>query len=146
MVITINNFNIYLAGRCKGLSVDEQNSWRDKTIYYFNTRCLSVIAHNPNDYFNYYSNLHKTNKQVKEFYMSLIDRCDLVIANLNDSCLSVGTGQELEHARMKGIPIIGFGTENVYPWLAEVDCQVVFDTLDECLDYVKDYYLREDSL
>ena len=73
--------------------------------------------------------------------MSRIDHCRLVIVNLDDSDSSVGTGQELEHARMKGIPIVGFGTKNMYPWEVEVDCQVVFDNIDDCLDYVIRYYI-----
>lgn len=72
--------------------------------------------------------------------MSMIDRSDLVIVNLNDSDSSVGTGQELEHAVCKNIPIVGFGTENIYPW-EEEDCQVVFEDLYECVNYVVEYYL-----
>ena len=72
----------------------------------------------------------------------LTTKSDLVIVNLNNSNSSVGTGQELEHARMKGIPIVGYGTENIYLWESEEDCDVVFNTEEECVEYVLDYYLR----
>lgn len=133
---------IYLAGKCNGLSITEQNLWRVHIKNIFECNYDDVIVINPNDYFNYFQKLHKTNKQVKEYYMSLIDKSDLVIVNLNNSDSSVGTGQELEHARMMNIPIVGFGTEHVYPWEAEVDCQVVFDNIEECIDYVNSYYLN----
>lgn len=138
------SFKIYLAGKCKRLTFAQQNEWRDYITEYMNEKTLSTIVYNPNNYFNYFENLHKTNRQVKEYFMGIIDKCDLLIVNLNDSDSSVGTGQELEHARMRGIPIIGFGTNNVYPWIAEVDCTVTFDTIEECCEYVVNYYRRED--
>ena len=45
----------------------------------------------------------------------------------------------LEYAVDKGIPVIGFGKQNVYEWLPE-DCDVVFDTLEEAVDYIINYY------
>ena len=66
----------------------------------------------------------------------------MILVNLNNTENSVGTGQELQYAVDKGIPVIGFGKQNVYEWLPE-DCDVVFDTLEEAFkswDYVNYYY------
>ena len=140
------DFQIYLAGKTGGLTQVEANGWRNnvKNILenYESKRFNNIRVINPNDFFNYYKTLHKTHKQIKRFFMSQIDKSDLVIVNLNNSNSSVGTGQELEHARVKGIPIIGYGTENIYPWESEEDCDVVFNTEEECVEYVLDYYLR----
>lgn len=141
----MQEFLIYLAGKCNGLTKEEQNKWRNDIKTYLetiidNTRYRIKVI-NPNDYFNYFEQLHKHNRQIKKFFMSMIDRADLVIVNLNNSDSSVGTGQELQRASDKNIPIVGFGTENIYPWEADEDCQVVFDTMDECVNYVVDYYL-----
>jgi len=140
----MDTFNIYLAGKCCGLTFEESNAWR-KTIkeYLENNYDFNYIikVFNPNEYFNYFEKLHKTNKQIKEYFFSRLDKCDLVIVNLNNSNSSVGTGQELQRAVDMNIPIIGFGTKELYPWEAEVDCQVVFDTMEECINYVKEYYL-----
>ena len=57
----------------------------------------------------------------------------MILVNLNNTENSVGTGQELQYAVDKGIPVIGFGKQNVYEWLPE-DCDVVFDTLEEAVD------------
>ena len=46
---------------------------------------------------------------------------------------------QLQYAVDKGIPVIGFGKQNVYEWLPE-DCDVVFDTLEEAVDYIINYY------
>ena len=142
----MRDFQIYLAGKTGGLTQVEANGWRNnvKNILenYESKRFNNIRVINPNDFFNYYKTLHKTHKQIKRFFMSQIDKSDLVIVNLNNSNSSVGTGQELEHARMKGIPIVGYGTENIYSWESEEDCDVVFNTEEECVEYVLDYYLR----
>lgn len=126
----MRDFQIYLAGKTGGLTQVEANGWRNnvKNILenYESKRFNNIRVINPNDFFN----------------MSQIDKSDLVIVNLNNSNSSVGTGQELEHARMKGIPIVGYGTENIYLWESEEDCDVVFNTEEECVEYVLDYYLR----
>lgn len=139
----MHTVTIYLAGACKDVD-DYGETWRataaerlDK-IGEWCGRNVRVI--NPTKYFSYKIRKHRTNKQVKEFYMSKIAKCDLVLLNLNSTMNSVGTGQECQFARDHGIPIIGFGSENVYPWL-EVDCQVVFEDMNLALDYIRDYYV-----
>lgn len=97
---------------------------------------------NPTEYFSYDEKKHKTNKQIKEFYMNKIRKCDLVICNLNGTDFSIGTAQEIQFARCSSVPIIGFGTKDVYPWISEVDCEVTFDEMSEAVDYVRDYYMR----
>lgn len=64
----MEKFQIYLAGKSYGLSFEEQNQWREKIKkllenHESNTYKIKII--NPNDYFNYYENLHKTQKQIK---------------------------------------------------------------------------------
>lgn len=140
----MDKLNIYLAGACKHLA-DEGAGWRNEAVKKINTIAewdgKSVNVINPIKYFSYNANKHKTHRQVKDFYMYKIRTSDVVLVNLNDSDMSVGTGQELQAAVMYGIPIVGFGTENIYPWL-EVDCQVVFDSLTVAIDYIRDYYME----
>ncbi len=81
-----------------------------------------------------------SSKQTKTFYTKyLISNCDLILVNLNDTENSVGTGQELQYAVDREIPVIGFGKRNVYEWLPD-DCDVVFETLNEAIDYIVNYY------
>ena len=120
----MKRLNIYLAGACKGL-VDEGTSWRNEAFERF------ILADGSKSI---------TAKQTKNFYIKyLIANSDLILVNLNNTENSVGTGQELQYAVDKGIPVIGFGKQNVYEWLPE-DCDVVFDTLEEAVDYIINYY------
>lgn len=141
----IETLTIYLAGKCKGL-LDEGKTWREEiskkleTIAEWDSKKVHII--NPVNYFSYNENKHKTNKQVKDYFMSRISKCDLVIVNLNESDSSVGTAQEIQYAVDHNIPVVGFGINNVYSWISEVDCQVAFATMTETIDYVRDYYLN----
>lgn len=143
-MINIDTLKIYLAGNCK-YEPDGGASWRKEI-----TEKLCKVAEwsdkkikicNPLNYFSYKLNKHKTQKQVKEFYLNKISKCDLVIVNLNNSDKSIGSAQEVQFAVDNYIPVIGFGTKNIYPWISEVDCQVVFNTITETVDYIRDYYI-----
>lgn len=135
---------IYLAGPCKNLE-DEGRGYREEI-----TKMLATVAEwlgkpikiiNPTKYFSYKEKRHKTSKQVKEFYLHKILNADLVLVNCNDTDCSPGTAQETQFAVDHHIPVIGYGNKNRYPWITEVDCQVVFDSMHEVVDYVRDYYL-----
>jgi nucleoside 2-deoxyribosyltransferase len=144
-VIPLNNIKIYLAGACHCES-DEGKAWRDKAKSILKTAAewanASVETINPLDYFSYSENKHKSNKQVKNFYMSKIKTCDLVLVNLKNSALSCGTCMEVQFAVDHEIPVIGFDNENAYPWVSEVDCDVIFNNLLEAVDYIRDYYMK----
>lgn len=135
---------MYLAGACRDLP-DEGTEWRRNAVekvslYNKYFQDCKIIAHNPCAYFPRNGNNFISQKQIKQFYMkSIIKKCDLVLVNLNDTQHSVGTGCELQYAECHEIPIIGFGKKNVYEWFPDY-CDVVFDTLDEALEYILDYY------
>ena len=135
---------IYLAGRCKGLE-DEGKGWRKKAteaLYQaasWKESRISVI--DPLDYFSYKEQNNKSHKQVKNYYMSRIRKCDIVLVNLEGTNESIGTAQEVQFAVDNNVVVIGFNAGKGYPWIEEVDCQVVFQTLFEAVDYIRDYYL-----
>ena len=136
-------FNIYLSGACKHLDEKDQNVWRESAKDYFSQIVCThskINAINPNDYFNYFNSTFKNDKQIKQHFMWMIRQSKLMLVNLNHSDKSCGTGQELQEAINCKIPIIGFGTENIYPWY-EVDCDVVFETEIEALEYIRNYYI-----
>lgn len=137
---------IYLAGRCKGLE-DEGASWRQKITEMLKF-CASMTGtrvkiFDPTKFFSYKEEKHKTQKQIKHYYFHRLRECDVVIVNCNDTNFSIGTAQEIQFAVDNNIPVVGFGTTEMYPWITEVDCQVVFDSIHECVDYIRDYYLVE---
>lgn len=140
-----NKIQIYLAGACKNIE-DEGAEWRARATKMLEQAAewqnINLKVINPLDYFSYAEHKHKTHKQVKAFYMNKILKSDLVLINLVDSDGSVGSGQEVQFAVCNNIPVIGFGRDRVYPWIAEVDCEVAFDTMTEAVDYIRDYYMR----
>lgn len=139
-----NYVTVYLAGACFN-EPDEGRGWRQDALNAFRKIDkydeLKSCVIDPTAYFSYSNPIHKTDKQVKAFYMSKIKGCDVILCNLNGSMFSVGTGQEIQFAVCNNIPVIGFGKEDVYPWLKNVDCDVVFDTLEEAVSYIKNYYM-----
>ena len=124
-------FQIYLAGGCLNED-DEGRGWREKATEIFKQAADSspyqVRVFNPIDFFSYSEAKHQSDKQVKWYYMDQIKNSRVVLVNLNNSNKSIGTGQELQYAYDNGIPIIGFGETEVYPWL-KVDCQCIFSSL-----------------
>lgn len=135
---------VYLAGQCKGLE-DGGKEWREKITEQLDTVakwCGSdVKVFNPTKYFSYAEKRHKTQKQVKDYYLHQLSKCDVVLLNCEGTDVSVGTAQEVQYAVDHNIPVIGFGQNNMYPWISEVDCQVVFDSMHEAVDYIRDFYL-----
>lgn len=140
----MDTLRIYLAGPCR-YEPDEGAAWRSKATEMLNQvaewRGAAVDIINPLSYFSYAENNHKTHKQVKSFYMDKIKHCDLLLVNLSGTDTSPGTAMEVQFASDHDIQSIGFGNENIYPWLAEVDCQVVFQNLTEAINYIGDYYM-----
>lgn len=127
--------SIYLAGGMTGLTFEESNEWRK----YLNGKLVHNVI-NPNDYFNPHENNHSSEKEVRNYDLMLLKKCDLVIANFN-APNSIGTAQELAVAYENHITVIGLN-ENKYelhPWLVEC-CERIFSSIDELIEYVNYYY------
>lgn len=138
----MEKFQIYLAGAIKGLLKEQAYDWRADVKNELEALDCSykVKCHNPGDHYTYEEDSNKSDKEVKGMFMSLIDRSDIVLVNLDYSNISCGTGQELQRARDTNKPIIGFGLKDIYPWYKE-DCMVVFDVLTSALEYIEKHYL-----
>ena len=129
--------NVYLSGSIKNVDLSFQN-WRDKCIeikgkgFY---PCIKFV--DPNSYFNYTDKLPKTDKQCLDLFMWLVDKCDVLLCNLDQSEKSCGTCMEIEHAFCHGIPIIAFGSNpnSWYSW-AETRSSIIFDSLEDAIDYI----------
>ena len=133
---------IFLSGGCKN-ETDEGVGWRQKAVQMIRTATedkeLKVKVINPVDFFSYSEQKQQNDAQVKRYYLDQILHARLVLVNLNRSDVSCGTCMECQFAKDHNIPIIGFGTENVYPWLL-VDAQAVFPSMLQAIDYIAEYY------
>ena len=136
---------IYLAGACKNIS-DEGAAWREQATVILNQAAewkdSKVTVINPLDYFTYAENKQRSHKQVKNFYLNQIRKCDVILVNLSQTNSSPGTAQEVQFAVDNDIPVIGFGTSEVYPWISDVDCDVTFESITEAINYIRDYYME----
>ena len=128
---------VYLSGSCKNVSVEERDSWRN----YIEESLIDgdIKVFNPNKKFSYDKNDPGNSKLVMDYFLQFVDRSDVVVVNLNNSDLSVGTGMEVMRAVDKGKFIIGFGDTNVYDYIRDC-CSVVFADIDEVVDFVKSYF------
>lgn len=149
---------IYLAGGMANLSFKEQNRWREKIINRLRPNYPQLEVINPTDYFNFQSIKYKSQREVKNFDIREVKTSDLVIVYFNDP-KSIGTAQELQCANDYDIPVIGIweSEENkqrkilgkppkkLHPWLEE-SCERIFEDLDECIDYVIEFYLEKRSI
>lgn len=140
----MDSFKIYLAGKMTGISYDQSNEWRVKAKKLLEeTYCLyKVTAINPNDYYNFKEVIHKSEKEILRYDLHRVRTSNMILVNLTGD--SIGTAMELQHAFDNHIPIIGYKEDktDLHPWLEYV-CDRVFDNLEEVVDYVNDYYLKE---
>lgn len=139
----MENFKIYTSGAIKNVTHEMAYEWRDMSKEYLeNCESLyNVKVFNPNKHFNYDELVPKTEKQCKAYFMYQLEQSNLILVNLNNSDKSIGTAMEIQKAVDYNIPIIGFGTYNMNAWEYD-DCDIVFETLEEALDYIRFYYIN----
>lgn len=138
----MNKLKVYLSGSVKNAE-DGFQSWRSKCLMLAEDYDMNLNIIDPINYFDYSNNKPKTDKQCQDLFMWQIERCDILLCNLDGSDVSVGTGMEIEHAFCNNIPIIAFGSkpDTWYNW-AKTRSAVIFETLDEALEYISISYGR----
>ena len=132
---------VYLAGPVK-YEEDGGTGWRLDVYKYSKDRGWIFLAvFDPTEWFTYSQDdeYHLSDRQIREYYFQAIKRSFLVLVNLSGTDKSIGTGMEIQYVVDHDVPVIGFGTEGIYPWIAD-SCTVCFNTLDEALRYIEIYY------
>lgn len=117
---------IYTAGRMTGLSSEEQIAWRlhlESELMSMKTHGFTVIIptmyYDPND-----PDARERENEAKEWDLSQIANCDIVVVNLDGIEKSIGTHYELgfiDALRRSGktIYVIGVGgKKDLHPWIA----------------------------
>ena len=135
-----NRDYIFLSGPVK-YEDDGGHGWRDK-VYRYACNCDWYLrVFDPTAMFDYdwSDEFQKTDRQIREYYFQAIKGSTVVLINLEGTDRSIGSGMEVQYAVDHDIPVIGFGKENIYPWIKD-SCTVVFDDLDTALDYITSYY------
>lgn len=78
-----------------------------------------------------------------QFDLAHVKSSDIVIVNLDGLNTSIGTCIELYVVYKKEIPVIAFGTnemyQNLHPWIKEYITRVE-KTDEQVVEYVRDFY------
>jgi len=89
----------------------------------------------------------KPKKKLCGFEFNRIKQCDVVLVNLKDINISIGTSDELLFSYLNGIPIVGFCEESdyidlIHTWKIEQIDRIESgkDALQNALDYILNYY------
>lgn len=138
---------IYLAGAMTGTNFSDQIWWRAEFTNQLKDKVdlfgcdTKYHIFNPLFYYNLKDKIEKSDREVFEFDIHNLKKCDLVIANLNKQD-SIGTCMEVAIARDNDIPVIGLyeDKEKLHPWLEEC-CIRVCDSMEELIEYTFAFFM-----
>lgn len=131
-----------------GLTLKMMNTWRlgvkeelNKISDSSNTK---VIVVNPCDYFNFEEKKHQTELEVMNFDLAKVKNSDILIVNMDGLNTSIGTCIECYEAYKQGIPVLAFGSKELYkglhPWIQ--NCITRHDEdYHRTVNYIRDLYL-----
>ena len=140
---------LYLSGGMSGLTVEESNGWRIKVKQDLFAFVLNgtLKVFNPMD--SYIHNEYRMNeKEAMQYDLNILRKSSYVLVYFND-IKSLGTAMEIAIAHELKIPIIGVfdgkedynALDTLHPWVYNM-CDVVLDSLDDAIRYIKNNYLQ----
>jgi hypothetical protein len=145
----MKEFKIYTCGRMSGISYTEQMEWRNtiQRMIEFRTNRKVTFIHPPM-FYGYHDNLHKSEREIRDWELKQICESDIVIVNLDGIMLSVGSHMELgavcgaNIAGNKQIMVVGFGKsdELLHPWI-ELGMLRYEEDMVDAVDYIAKYLL-----
>ena len=146
----MRELKIYLAGKMGGLSFEEMNCWRKRLKNSLNLasefRSYKLNVVNPVDFYNFESNRHQSEREIKDYDLAHVLSSDIVVVNLDGLATSDGTKYELHDARKSNIPVIAFGEyklyEELHNWTKDNITRVEND-MEGVVEYIKEFYMYE---
>lgn len=145
----MKEFKIYTCGRMSGIPYEKQMEWRKKieeAISFRTSRKITFV--HPPLYYGYHEQLHKSEREVKDWELKQVCDCDIVIVNLDGIMESIGSHMELgavcgtNITGNKQISVIGFGESDkpIHPWIELSMLRYEKDLVDAA-DYIAKYLL-----
>lgn len=134
---------IYLSGECSTFGPNRGSRWQDKAISElykiakYDDIKFCIINHGSFTI----DDESITDRQIKAFLFNKIRQSDIVICNLENTERNPYVAQEIQYASSNHINIIGIKGNFACSWLT-ADCDAVFDTLEEAVTYIKEYYIK----
>ncbi|WP_024346086.1 nucleoside 2-deoxyribosyltransferase [Lacrimispora indolis] len=150
--------HVWLCGASEKVSFEESNRWREECVERFKDNSKYFRAWNPNDYYNYDEQLHKSDTEIIRFCYNKVEQADVILVNLQNIRQSVGSLMEIAWAYLLRKPIVGFleddhidigggilplDLKNVcHPWV--IECCDRIETgnsaIEDALYYIETYY------
>ena len=140
---------LYLSGGMSGLTVEESNGWRIKVkqdlFAFILNGTLKVF--NPMDSY-IHNEYHMNEKEAMQYDLNILRKSSYILVYFND-IKSLGTAMEIAIAHELKIPIIGVfdnkenynALDTLHPWVYNM-CDVVLQSLDDAVRYIKNNYLQ----
>lgn len=144
----MRKLKIYLAGRMSGLTYEEMNRWRvdiSKIINHMADyhECIVDVI-NPVYYYNFENPKHQNEKEVMKYDLAHVKTSNIIVVKLDGLNNSIGSCIELYEAYKKEIPVLAFGSNELYeelhPW---IQCCITRhdETYKDTVNYIKDFYM-----
>lgn len=150
--------HVWLCGASEKVSFEESNKWREESVKWFEDNSNCFRAWNPNSFYYYSEQLHKSDTEIIRFCNNKVDQADVILVNLQSIRQSVGSIMEIAWARFMRKPIIGFLEDDqieigggilpldlkkeCHSWITE--CCDRIETgdgaMENALDYIETYY------
>ena len=138
----MKDFKIYLCGGMSGLSIDEQNIWREVCKeWLLSQECdYNVTVINPCDYFSFFNKRHQSEREIMNYDLNHVRTSNLLLTYFN-APNSIGSAIEMYLAKELHIPVIGINKGNeIHPWILEC-VDRMFDNENDALEYIREFYL-----
>lgn len=136
---------IYTIGAMKNKTLEDTMHWREELISalkFHDERTPKVIT--PPIYYNYTHHYQKSEKEIKDWELAQLKKCDVAVVNLDDVNNSVGSHYELatvDAFNKSGghIFVIGIGDPtDVHPWIVD-SCFRIEPTIEDAALYIMNY-------
>lgn len=149
---------VWLCGASEKVSFEESNRWREECVERFENNSKYFRAWNPNRFYNYDEQLHKSDTEVFKFCDKHVRQADVILVNLQSIRQSTGSHMEIAWAYLLGKPIVGFLEDDhieigggilpldlkkeCHPWV--IECCDRIETgnsaIEDALYYIETYY------
>lgn len=99
---------------------------------------------NPVCYYNFENPKHQNEKEVMKYDLAHVKTSNIIVVKLDGLNNSIGSCIELYEAYKKEIPVLAFGSNELYeelhPW---IQCCITRhdETYKDTVNYIKDFYM-----
>lgn len=145
----MKEYKVYTCGKMSGIPYEKQMDWRYKIEELIKAKTnKSVTFIHPPLFYGYHMEMHKSEREVKEWELNQVCDSDIVIVNIDDVNTSIGSHFEMgavygaNVAGNKHITVIGFGNSKseIHPWI-DLSFLRFEESIEDAAEYIATYLL-----